>query len=130
LKKSKFSEAQVVKILGELSSGKSVRDVCSSHGLSEATFYVWKRKYAGMENDDLLRLRELEKENEALKLLLAGRDLEESEVRKLIRKKRVVAPRRAEAAKFLMSQGVRARRRARSWGSRARLHTDSQVQQG
>jgi putative transposase len=86
LKKSKFSEAQIVKILGEVSSGKSVRDVCSSHGVSEATFYVWKRKYAGMENDDLRRLRELEKENEALKLLLAERDLEVSAVRKLIRK--------------------------------------------
>jgi len=86
LKKSKFSEAQIVKILGESSSGRSVRDVCSSHDVSEATFYVWKRKYAGMENDDLRRLRELEKENEALKLLLAERDLEVSAVRKLIRK--------------------------------------------
>ena len=86
MKKSKFSEAQIVKILGEVSSGKSVKEVCAAHGLSEGTLYVWKRKYAGMENDDIRRLRELEKENEALKILLAERDLEVSAVRKLLRK--------------------------------------------
>jgi putative transposase len=86
LKKSKFSDAQVVKILGEVSSGRSVREVCSAHGVSEGTFYVWKRKYAGMENEDIRHLRELEKENEALKILLAERDLEVSAVRKLLRK--------------------------------------------
>ena len=86
MKKSKFSEAQIVKILGEVASGKPTREVCSAHGVSEATFYVWKRKYAGMEQDDVRRLRELEKENEALKLLLAERDLEVSAVRKLPRK--------------------------------------------
>ena len=86
MKKSKFSEAQVVKILGEVTAGKPVKEVCTAHGVSEATFYTWKRKYAGMENDDVRRLRELEKENEALKILLAERDLEVSAVRKLIRK--------------------------------------------
>lgn len=59
MKKSKFSEAQIVKILGEVSWGKPGKEVCTAHGLSEATFNVWKRKYAGMENDDLRRLREL-----------------------------------------------------------------------
>jgi putative transposase len=86
VKISKFSEAQIVKILGEVAAGKAVKEVCTAHGLSEATFYTWKRKYAGMESDDVRRLRELEKENEALKILLAERDLEVSAVRKLLRK--------------------------------------------
>ncbi len=86
MKRSKFSDAQIVKILGEATAGKPVKEVCTAYGVSEATFYTWKRKYAGMENDDVRRLRELEKENEALKILLAERDLEVSAVRKLIRK--------------------------------------------
>ena len=45
MKKSKFSESQVVKILGDMGAGKSVREVCTVHGLSEATFYTWRRKY-------------------------------------------------------------------------------------
>jgi putative transposase len=86
MKRSKFSEAQIVKILGEVSAGKPVKEVCTAHGVSEGTYYVWKRKYAGMENEDLRRLRELERENEALKILLGERDLEVSAVRKLLRK--------------------------------------------
>ena len=60
MKKSKFSKAPIVKILGEVTSGKSVREVCSSHGVSEETFYLGKRKYAGMEKDNVRHLKELE----------------------------------------------------------------------
>lgn len=86
MKKGKFTEEQIVKILGEVKAGKPVKAICATHGVSEATIYTWKRKYAGMENDDVRRLRDLERENEALKLLVAERDLEISAVRKLIRK--------------------------------------------
>ena len=86
MKNSKFSEAQVVKILGEVEAGKSVREVCKTHGLSEATFYTWKRKYAGMETDDVKRLRELEAENAALKRIVADQALTIDATSKLLRK--------------------------------------------
>ena len=86
MKNSKFSEAQVVKILGEVEAGKSVRDVCKTHGLSEATFYAWKRKYAGMETDDVKRLRDLEAENAALKRIVADQALVIDATSKLLRK--------------------------------------------
>lgn len=86
MKKSIFTEEQIVKILGELKAGIPMKTICASHGVSNATVYTWRRKYAGMENDDVKRLRELEKENEALKLLVAERELEISAVRKLFRK--------------------------------------------
>ena len=86
MKKSRFTEEQIVKALSELKAGVSMKEICASHGVSDATVYTWRRKYAGMENDDVKRLRELEKENEALKLLVAERELEISAVRKLFRK--------------------------------------------
>ena len=86
MKKSKFSEDQVVKILGEVNAGKSVREVCTAHGLSEATFYTWKRKYGGMETDDVKRLRALEAENAALKRIVADQALLLDATGKLLRK--------------------------------------------
>ena len=87
MKKSKFSEEQIVRILQEAQSGqKSQSELCRDHGVSQNTFYAWKRKYAGMETDDVRRLRELERENDALKRLVAERDLEIAAVRKVFRK--------------------------------------------
>ena len=85
MKKLKFTESQVVKILGEVEAGKSVREVCKKHGLSEATFYTWKRKYAGMETDDVKRLRDLEAENAALKRIVADQSLTIDATSKLLR---------------------------------------------
>jgi putative transposase len=87
LKKSKFSDEQIVRILQEAASGqKTQAEVCKDNGVSQNTFYLWKRKYSGMETEDVKRLRELEKENEQLKVLLAERDLEISAVKKVFRK--------------------------------------------
>jgi putative transposase len=86
MKKSKFSESQVVKILGEVGAGKSVREVCTAHGLSEVTFSSWKRKYSGMEKDDVKRLRDLEAENAALKRIVADQALVIDATGKLLRK--------------------------------------------
>jgi putative transposase len=87
MKKSKFTDEQIVRILQEAASGqKSQAEVCRDHGVSQNTFYLWKRKYSGMETDDVKRLRELERENEHLKILLAERDLEISAVKKVFRK--------------------------------------------
>lgn len=86
MKRSRFSEEQVVRILQEVESGKAVREVCKAHGVSEATLYVWKRKYAGMETQDVKRLRELEAENAALKRIVADQALIIDATGKLIRK--------------------------------------------
>jgi putative transposase len=87
LKKSKFSEEQIVRILQEAATGaKSQSQLCREHGISENTFYTWKRKYGGLQSQDVKRLKELEQENSQLKRLLAERDLEVDAVRSLIRK--------------------------------------------
>ena len=86
MKKSQFSDEQIVRILQEAASGqKSQSQLCREHGISENTFYTWKRKYGGMETQDVRRLKELEQENSQLKRLLAERDLEVDAVRSLIR---------------------------------------------
>ena len=88
MKKSKYTEAQIVALLQEAATGrKSQAELCREHGVSENTFYIWKRKYAGLESQDVRRLRELESENAQLKKLLAERDLEIDAVRALFRKK-------------------------------------------
>lgn len=93
MKKSKFSEEQIVRILQEASSGRKTQaELCREHGVSLNTFYVWKRKYAGLETDDVRRLRELERENAQLKRLLAERDLEIDAVRALFRKNGLALP--------------------------------------
>ncbi len=93
MKRSKYSEEQIVRILQEASSGKKTQaELCREHGVSQNTFYIWKRKYAGLETDDVRRLRELERENAQLKRLLAERDLEIDAVRALFRKNGLALP--------------------------------------
>ena len=87
MKKSKFSEEQIVKILQEAVAGQmSQADLCRKHGISPNTFYLWKRKYAGMETEDVRRLKELEAENAALKRIVANQALELEATGKLLRK--------------------------------------------
>ena len=87
MKKSKFSEEQIVKILQEAAAGQSSQaELCRNHGISPNTFYLWKRKYAGMETDDVRRLKELEAENAALKRIVANQALELDATGKLLRK--------------------------------------------
>ena len=87
MKKSQFSEEQIVRILQEAASGQtSQSQLCREHGISENTFYTWKRKYGGLQSRDMRRLKELEQENSQLKRLLAERDLEVDAVRSLLRK--------------------------------------------
>lgn len=87
MKKSQFSEEQIVRLLQEAASGqKSQSQLCRENGISENTFYTWKRKYAGLQSQDVRRLKELEQENSQLKRLLAERDLEVDAVRNLLRK--------------------------------------------
>jgi putative transposase len=71
MKRSRFSEAQIIAILREQEAGAKTIEVCRKHGISGATFYKWKAKYGGMEVSDARRLKALEDENTKLKKLLA-----------------------------------------------------------
>ncbi|MGI8922790.1 MAG: IS66 family insertion sequence element accessory protein TnpA [Fimbriimonadales bacterium] len=93
MKKSKYSEEQIVRILQDAASGqKTQAQVCKDHGISPNTFYIWRRKYSGLQTEDLRQLRELERENSQLKRLLAERDLEIDAVRALFRKNGLPLP--------------------------------------
>lgn len=87
MKKSRFSESQIVKALKDQEGGLKVSDICRSLGISEATFYQWKNKYGGMEASDVKRLKELEEENSKLKRMYADSALEVQAMKDLFAKK-------------------------------------------
>ena len=76
MKKTRYSESQIIKVLKEVEGGRTVKAVCREYGVAEATYYTWKSKYGGMEASDIKRLKELEKENAELKKMLAESMLE------------------------------------------------------
>lgn len=87
MKRSKFSEHQIVRILKEVEGGRTVKEVCREYGFSDATYYNWKAKYGGMEASDIKRLRELEEENRRLKQMYANLSLENQALKDVIAKK-------------------------------------------
>ena len=87
MKRSKFSEQQIVAILKEADAGDSVQEICRRHGLSPATFYKWKSRYGGLEASDLKRIKELERENARLMQLYAELSLENQALKELIHRK-------------------------------------------
>jgi putative transposase len=87
MRKSRFSETQVVRILKEVEAGRPAREVCREHGVSDTTFYKWRAKYGGMVVSDVRRLRELEDENRRLKHMFAELSLENRALKDVIEKK-------------------------------------------
>ena len=80
-------DAQIVKILKEVETGKLVKDVCREYGISDATYYNWKAKYGGMEASDIKRLKDLEEENRRLKQMYADLSLEHTILKDIVEKK-------------------------------------------
>lgn len=86
MRKSRFSEEQIISILEEQERGMSTSEVCRRHGMSSATFYKWKAKFGGMDVSDARRLKTLETENARLKKLLADSMLDNSILKDLLGK--------------------------------------------
>ena len=87
MKKSRFTETQIVSILKEADAGMKVEELCRKHGISSASYYNWKKKYGGMDASEIKRLKELEEENANLKRMYADMALENTALKDLIVKK-------------------------------------------
>ena len=87
MKKSRFTESQISQVLKEHEAGKKASDICLELSISQNTFYLWKRKYGGMDNEMLRHYRELERENARLKKMYADLSLDHSILKEVIEKK-------------------------------------------
>ena len=87
MRKSKFTESQILAILGEGEAGLPVAEICRKHGISTPTYYVWKSKYAGMSTNELKRTKELEAENARLKRMYAELALENAAIKDVLSRK-------------------------------------------
>ena len=86
MKRSRFSEEQIIGILKEHQAGLSASDLCRQHGISDATFYKWRSKYGGMEVSQARKLKVLEEENRKLKKLPAAQMLDNSTLKEMLGK--------------------------------------------
>ncbi len=89
MKKSRFTEEQIIGIVKQHEAGMKTADLCREHGISAATFYGWKSKYGGMDVSEAQRLRQMEDENRRLKQLVADLSLDREVLKGAIRKKRL-----------------------------------------
>jgi len=87
MKRSKFSESQIITILKAVETGRTVADVCREHEIAQKTYYKWKQKYGGMQASDIKRLRELEDENRKLKQMYAELSLDHLMLKEVLTKK-------------------------------------------
>ena len=87
MKKSRFSEQQITYILRQAEQGTSVEEVCRKAGISEATYYNWRKKYGGLMPSEMKRLKQLDEENRRLKKLVADLSLDKEMLQDVIRRK-------------------------------------------
>lgn len=87
MKKSRFSEQQIAFILRQAEEGTSIGEVCRKAGISEATYYVWRKKYGGLMPSEMKRLKQLDEENQRLKKLVADLSLDKEMLQDVIKRK-------------------------------------------
>ena len=87
MKKSRYTESQIIKVLREVEGGRMIKDVCREYGICEATYHNWKQKYGGMAASDVKKLKELEDENRRLKRMYADLSLQNEALKDVIEKK-------------------------------------------
>ncbi|MBW4332389.1 IS3 family transposase [Stakelama sp. CBK3Z-3] len=112
MKRSRFSEEQIIAVLKEQEAGMPTADVCRRHGISSATFYKWKSKYGGLEVSEARRLRQLEQENERLKKLLADSMLDNAMLKEISAQKILAPGARRQAVAHLQKVFEVSQRRA------------------
>lgn len=87
MKRSKFSEAQIAFVLKQAEDGTTIGEVCRKAGIGDATFYAWRKKYAGLMPSEMRRLRQLEDENAKLKRLVADLSLDKAMLQDVVSRK-------------------------------------------
>ena len=111
--KKEHSEEEILRVLREAESGDTVVEVCRKHGISQQTFYLWKKKYAGLGLSELRELRQLRKENAKLKRLIADLSLDRHVLQEIVAKELIVKPRlRSELAEWAQQAHRMSQRRA------------------
>ena len=87
MRKSRYTETQIVRILKEVEGGRQVKEICREYGISDTTYYNWKAKYGGMDASDIRKLKDLEDEDRRLKQINANLSLEHEALKDVVTKK-------------------------------------------
>jgi len=87
MKKTRYTESQIVRVLKEVEGGRNIKDLCRELEISEATYYNWRSKYGGMEASDVKKMKDLEAENRKLKQMFADISLDNKALKEIVEKK-------------------------------------------